>query len=375
MRIVAMDVFPIELTLTEPIPMSSGVISSTGNVVMRLMSDDGIVGWGEGVEAPALTGQRQSDIVADLEALSDVVVGSDPTRLADSWLRTRRVLPTASTARGAIDMAMHDLVARSMGVPVHRLLGGLVRDRVPALVLVGSGDTSADLAKLEKYHAEGFNWFKIKLGIGSAEEELATLVAARELVSSDGVVCGDANEAWDERSAVEFLDNLAGTGVRFIEQPVSRTDPEALIRVAERSPVPICADEGAGSLEAVVALAGSAVSGVSLKLIKHGGIRGVMSGASVCATGGLDVNLAGKVIESSISAAANLHCAAAMEAIYYGCSPANRGVELDVTEDPVTPLDGEYLVPDGPGLGIEVDESILRHLVKKSGGSYSRYAI
>ena len=360
MPIVAMEVFPIELTLKEPVPMSNGVITSTGNVVVRLMDEDGVAGWGEGVEAPALTGQRQADLVADLERLRPLVVGSDPTRITETWARARRLLPSGTTALAAIDIALHDLAARALGVPVHQMLGGAIRDRIPALVLVGSGRAEADAEKLEKRRAEGFGWFKIKLGMGSAETEWATLRRARDLVDADGVVCGDANEAWDEQEAIRFLDGVGDYAVRFVVQPISRHDGAALLRVAVRSPVAICADESAGTLESVLGFAGSAVSGVSLKLIKHGGITGVMRGAAICATGGLEVNLAGKVVESSISAAANLHCAAAMEKVDFGCSPANQDVVLDVTENPVTVSEGTFAVPVGPGLG--VDEAILRRL-------------
>jgi muconate cycloisomerase len=362
MPIVTMDVFPIELTLREPIPMSNGVITSTGNVVVRLMDGDGTVGWGEGVEAPALTGQRQADIVADLERLRPLIIGSDPTRITETWARAQRLLPTGTTALAAIDIALHDLVARALGVPVHRLLGGAIRDRVPALALVGSGRAEADAEKLEEWRAAGLTWFKVKLGMGPAETEWATLRRARDLVDADGVVCGDANEAWGEEEAIHFLNGVGDCDVRFVEQPVSRHDEAALHRVAAQSPVAICADESAGTLESVLRFSGSAVSGVSLKLIKHGGITGVMRGAAICATGGLEVNLAGKVVESSISAAANLHCAAAMETVDFGCSPANQGVLLDVTDSPVTVSQGTFAVPAGPGLGVDVDDEILRRL-------------
>jgi len=362
MPVVAMDVFPIELTLREPIPMSNGVISSTGNVLVRLIDHEGVVGWGEGVEAPALTGQRQADIVADLDHLRPRVVGSDPTRISDTWARARGALPSGTTALGAVDMALHDLAAKTLGVPVHRILGGPIRDVVPALALVGSGQADADAEKLEKRRSEGYTWFKVKLGMGAPETEWGTLALACELAGPDGVVCGDANEAWGEDEAIRFLEGIGDREVRFVEQPVSRHDVAALLRVAERSPVPICADESAGTLESVLDLANTAISGVSLKLIKHGGITGVMRGAAICATAGLEVNLAGKVIESSISAAANLHCAAAMETVRYGCSPANQGVVVDVVEDPITVADGVFSVPAGPGLGVSVDERILRRL-------------
>ena len=362
MRIEAREIHPITMTLRTPIPMSNGVIESTGNVVVKLTTDEGVIGWGEGVEAPALTNQSQSDIVADLEALRPLVLGSDPMRRTELWVRLMSGPGTGSTAIGAIDIAVHDLVGRALGIPVHQLLGGAVRDHIPALTLVGSGDGPSDADKLAEKHAQGFRWFKIKLGMAAPDVELGTLAKAVELVGDQGVVCGDVNEGWDETEASRFLGQLDGSQIRFIEQPVDRNHRDALLRLAESSPVQLCADESAGSLAAVIGFAGTAVGGVSLKLIKHGGITGVMRGAAICATGGLEINLAGKVIESSISAAANLHCAAAMDRVGFGCSPANQGIVLDVSQNPVGLDAGVFTVPDGPGLGVEVDEGMLARL-------------
>ena len=362
MRIEEMEIHPITMSLHHPIPMANGVIEKTGNVVVKLVTDEGVSGWGEGVEAPALTRQRQVDIVTDLESLRPLVVGSDPMRRTALWGRLQAAMPSAPTAIGAIDIAVHDLVGRTLGIPIHQLLGGAVRDRIPALTLVGSGDASADADKLGERYEQGFRWFKIKLGMAEPVVELGTLAKAADLVGAEGVVCGDVNEGWEESEARSFLHRLDGDQIRFIEQPVTRADRDALLRLAASSPVRLCADESAGSLEAVLGFVGTPVGGVSLKLIKHGGITGVMRGAGICAAGGLSVNLAGKVIESSISAAANLHCAAAMDRVDYGCSPANQGVVLDISESPVTLAAGVFEVPTGPGLGVEVDETMLERL-------------
>lgn len=357
-----MDIFPIRLRLESPIPMSSGIVASTGNVLVRLTTDDGIEGWGEGVEAPALTGHTQASIIADLEALQALIVGSDPRRIGEIWARVNAARPAASTALGVIDIAVHDLVGKIYGLPVNALIGGAIRDRVPALTLVGSGDPDADILRLQEKRDAGYSWFKIKVGMGPRELEWATIEQAIDLVGGDGVVCADANEAWDEDEALRFLDGLEGKPVRFLEQPVPCDDRARLLRVAERSPTPICADESATDLPSVLAFAGTQVAGVSLKLIKHGGITGVMRGGGICSAGGMSVNLAGKVIESSVSAAANLHCAAALERIDYGCSPANQGVVLDVTPDPIVANEGEFAVPTGPGLGVEVNVDLVRQL-------------
>ncbi len=358
-----MEIHPITMTLRNPIPMSSGVIEETGNVLVELRTDDGLIGWGEGVEAPAMTHQTQADIVSDLQRLSSIVIGSDPLRRTETWGRLRADAPSATTAIGAIDIALHDLAGHALGVPAHQLLGGMVRDRIPALTLVGSGNPSADAAKLAERHGQGFRWFKIKLGMAAPDDELATLARAVELVGDEGVVCGDVNEGWDEATAGAFLQRLNGDQVRFIEQPVPRSDRDALIRLAAVSPVSLCADEAAGSLDAVIGFLGSGVGGVSLKLIKHGGMTGVMRGAAICAAGGLGVNLAGKVIESSISAAANLHCAAAMDRVDFGCSPANQGVVRDVATNPITVSNGSFPVPMSPGLGVDVDKALVRQLL------------
>ncbi|HEU4319110.1 MAG TPA: enolase C-terminal domain-like protein [Acidimicrobiia bacterium] len=362
MRIESMAIHPITMRLVTPIPMSNGVVSSTGNVLVELRSDDGVIGWGEGVEAPALTGHRQADIVSDLEALRDLVIGADPEDIEVLWARLAERAPGASTARGAIDIAVYDLIGRHRGLPVHALLGGMQRSRIPALTLVGSGDRGADAEKLSAWAERGYSWFKIKLAMADREVEWATLAHALEAAGPDGMVCGDANEGWDETTADGFLAGLDGMKIRFVEQPVPRDHPDVLLRVAERSPVAICADESAGSLEAIAGFGGTAIGGVSLKLIKHGGITGVMRGARACADSGLEVNLAGKVIESTISAAANLHCAAAMPGVEYGCSPANQGVVGDVSDHPVTVDEGFFTVPEGPGLGVEVDRDLVRRL-------------
>ena len=148
MRIEALEIHPITMTLRTPIPMSNGVIESTGNVLVKLVTDEGATGWGEGVEAPSLTHQSQADIVTDLEMLTPLVVGSGPMRRNEIWRRLTQAHPSAATAIGAIDIALHDLGGKVLDVPASQLLGGAVRDRVPALTLVGSGDPSGDAEKL-----------------------------------------------------------------------------------------------------------------------------------------------------------------------------------------------------------------------------------
>jgi muconate cycloisomerase len=154
---------------------------------------------------------------------------------------------------------------------------------------------------------------------------------------------------------VRFLQALAGLDVRFLEQPIPQGDLGAMIRVAQGSPIPICADQSVHSFSDIASFWRTGVAGVSLKFVKLGGITGVMKGAALCEALGLSINLAGKIAESSVATAANIQCAAAMPALDFGCSPGNQGISADVTTSPLTVVDGHYEVPTRPGLGIDVD--------------------
>jgi muconate cycloisomerase len=362
MRITSVDTFPVSLPLQTPVQMSHVTIDRSHNVLVRISTDEGVVGWGEGVEAFDLTGENQGRIQAGIDALGARIVGQDPLARTAIWLRLRHAVEGNATAVGAIDIALHDIAGKVHGVPVADLIGGRTRARIPALVLLGSGEPGADLDTFHARYDQGIRWFKLKLGIGSAADEVDTLTRMRA-AASDAVLCGDANAAWSEQQSARFLERLRDIDVRFVEQPTRRR--AAMVRLAERSPVALCADESAGSLDAVLSFGGTAVGGVSLKLIKLGGITGVMRGAALCDQLGLHVNLAGKIAESAVSAAANLQCAAAMGDTVYGCSPANHVLARDVCADPPRIVDGSYAVPQAPGLGIEVDNDLVEALASR----------
>jgi L-alanine-DL-glutamate epimerase-like enolase superfamily enzyme len=358
-QISSVQTFPIAIPLSNPVRMSHVTITTSNNVLVKVSTDDGIVGWGEGVEAFDLTGENQGRIKASIDFLGELLIGKDPRARTQHWLSLGRRVFENTTAIGALDIALHDIAGKASGLPVHSLLGGAVRDRVPALTLIGSGDPDADLAAFESKYEAGYRWFKLKLGIGEASAEIKTFTAI-SAGADDVVICGDVNAGWSEHESLRFLRAIEGLPIRYIEQPVR--DRNVLARVAASSPVPICADESAHSLTDIAGFGPTAVAGVSLKLIKLGGITGVMRGAVLCDTLGLEINLAGKIAESSIAAAANLHCAAAISDLRFGCSTGNQGNAADVIDDPIRMAHGVFNVPMGPGLGIEVDEDLVRAL-------------
>jgi len=359
-RIVAVETFPVDVPLTKPFMMSNVRITASPNVLVRVRSDDGNVGWGEGVSALPVTGESQGRILATVEDLKDRVIGRDALDRSGAWLALQEHVKGNRTGIGAIDIALHDLAGRILGVPVSTLIGGRGFESTPVIALFGSGDPEADLAAYDARYEAGHRWFKLKVGISSPEREARTLAMISERQHEGVVLAADANGAWDEHTAGSFIRRIADLPVRFFEQPVD--DRGAMMRLARSSPVALCADEHADSLETVMSYSGSGLAGVSLKLVKLGGISGVMRGAAICRAAGMAINLAGKIAETSIAAAANLHCAAAINELRYGCSPGNQVISRDVTTAPLTVVDGSMRIPDGPGLGVEVDEDLVRSM-------------
>lgn len=362
MRVTKVESYPITLTLTQPIKMSHITITESHNVLVKVTTDEGTVGWGEGVLAARLTGETQGRIMASIDHLAPMIIGEDPLRRTALWNRMTAAVYGNRTAIGALDIALFDIAGKARNVPVYELIGGQFRNIVPAMTLLGSGDPAADAKDAAERYENGFRWFKLKLGLADPDTEVETFAAMADAVGDDAVLCGDANEAWTEMEAIRFIRRLEGLPVRFIEQPIAGGDPAALVRVAERVPIGVCADEGIQSLSDIIGYGPTPVAGVSLKLIKLGGITGVMRGAHLCEAHRLHINLAGKVAESTVASAANVHAAAAIRQLHFGVSPANKGIAADVSRDPLTLVEGSFAVPGGPGLGVDVDENLVEEL-------------
>ena len=180
-HIAALEAIPVRVRLATPIHMASGTIDHTDNVLLRIMSDEELIGWGEGVEAPAVTGETQADILAGIEKTCPHLIGLDPMERSAIW-QLLADLGCSTTTVAAIDIALHDLCGKALDVPAHQLLGGAGRRQIPALNLLGTGDPDADISHLERRLSAGFTEFKVKLALGEPDAEVETLHRAAAIV-------------------------------------------------------------------------------------------------------------------------------------------------------------------------------------------------
>ena len=275
-----------------------------------------------------------------------------------------------NSAKSVIEIALHDALGRSRGKPAHDLLGARRRDRVAILRMVGTGKgTAADIDDAKRGQAEGHVAFKIKVGVADPREDAERTRKICEALNGNGdlLICADANQGWTPDQAITYVRAIENTALAYFEQPVSGHDIEGMAKVARASRVKIGCDEGLHSLDDLKRHhdAGAA-SGFSLKTIKLGGMRPVMDAGLLCNKLGLKVNLASKMAETGINTAALLHLAAALPAVDWGVGFSSQYLVDDILKAPLSFAGGHISVPQGPGLGVEVDEAKVRRYAKEA---------
>ena len=322
-----------KLPLAERFTISRESWDATVNVFVAL-TYDGVTGVGE-ASPNGRWGESPDSVIADLEAV-DVGALAGPFDLEG----LSALLP-AGAARAALDIAMHDLAARTAGVGLSEMLGLAGHSRPPTSVTVPISDRDhmVERARSLADHPA----LKLKVGF---DGDVDVVRAIRSVYS--GAIRIDANEGWGPDAAIERLDELAALDIELCEQPIPAGRLDDLKRVTEKSPVPIMADEDACTAEDVANLAG-AVHGVNLKLRKTGGVREFMRAAAVARAHNMRLMI-GCDLESGVAITAGAHVAALVDFV-------DLDGALLLADDPypgVTYDRGMMMIPGGPGLGMEL---------------------
>ena len=364
MKIGDVRVLRADIPVRRPHKMSFTTLEAVNFVFVRLETVDGHVGWGE---AACLGGPTWSEESADSVAaiverhIAPWLGGLDATAIEAVNREMARRVQGNPFARAAVEMALWDLNARALGVPVHRLLGGRVRERVPLSWSLAVADPDAEIEEARAKVAAGHRIFKVKTGALPWPEDVARVRRLREALGPDIALRVDANQGWDRATALRAIRALEAVGVDFVEQPVPRWDMEGMADIGRRVDVPIMADESCFSPHDALALA--RVGGVSilgLKLTKSAGILGSLAIAHIAEAAGMTCYV-GCMIETSLGTAAYLQVALAAAPVTWGCELFGPLLLTgDVVREPVAYAGGDILALDGPGLGVDVDEAAIR---------------
>jgi muconate cycloisomerase len=362
------DAIPVALPLQKPMRMAGVEITHAQNVLVRIEAADGTVGWGEAASAPTMTGNTLGGLVAAVrDHLAPLLIGEDACARAALAGRLKAALIGNTGAHSAVEMALFDLAGRAAGLPLIDLIGGAARPGVAPMWLLGNPTTDEDIAEAHDREAAGFHFFKLKVGVKPLAAEVAGTLALRAALGPDVPLCADANCGFTFGTAHRYLDGTRAANLLFLEQPLGHADLDGFAALARNAPVPLGVDEGIHSLADIKAHSRCGAGGVSLKLIKLGGIGPARDAAQLCRRLGLKVNVAAKVAESSIAAAALVHLACAIPASDWGVSLTHFYLAEDLVKRPLPLGDGMVALPAGPGLGVEVDEAAVERFACRTG--------
>jgi L-alanine-DL-glutamate epimerase-like enolase superfamily enzyme len=343
---------------------SLGFHAESPFVILRVHTDEGLTGLGEVSCTPVWSGEDSVTATHVIKSfLEPALQGEDPRDIERLTAKMRRAVAGHPFTKSGIEIALWDILGKAAGLPVYRLFGGAIRARVPIKMSV-SGAEPRRAAELATWAMnKGLKALKVKVGI-EPEGDVARVKAVREAIGPSVRLGVDANGGWSVRVAIETIRRMAAEcNIYFAEQPVAPVDVQWLVDVRKNVPVPVMADESCYTLQDAMALTRAGAADIlSIYVGKGGGIGPARKMAAVAEAAGLTCTV-GSNLELGIASAAMTHLATATPGIGAEEFPCDilgpLGYEHDLLKDPIDFKDGSVKAPEGPGLGIELDEKML----------------
>jgi len=373
-EIIPLDTLPaLRRTLpTGPIQYSEDGL--VGRSVLVAVRAGGITGWGQIRPNNPFQADTASSAVAALrDYYGPLALGRNAWRISELLRDMARKLPPNPSALAMFDVALHDLLGRALGVPVHALLGGACKERVPLEWSVGVGSVGQMVDEAERVYREWKTpYICFKVGPAARlRDNIETLTQVREMLGSEVELALDANGSLAVREAIALADALADVRIAYFEQPVPISDLVGLKRIRDRIKAPVMADESVYSPEDAARVVREDCADVlGIKLYKCGGLwRGRQIGI-VAEAAGYDVNCAGTANGSHLEALAAAHLGAATPNHALGAEFTMGLPQLapdPIAPEPVVQLkDGYCTIPNRPGLGADIDiQAVDRHAVSR----------
>jgi L-alanine-DL-glutamate epimerase-like enolase superfamily enzyme len=367
MQITRLEAIPVR------VPLKPGMVTKTAHgdhhtsdyVIVKLHTSDGLIGLGEATVSALWSGETSKGCVAALtDLIGPALVGADPAEITALRKKLDFLIKLNPFTKAAVEMALWDIAGKARGVPVYQLLGGKVRETIPTKMMIGAFDVDHARGLASKFLASGARCLKVKVGLDLAGD-VARVRAVREVAGPDVPITIDANCGWSLATARLALARLGAFNLLVAEQPIAPGDVEAMAGLRATAGVPIMADESVFTLaDAWNVLRGQAADVISVYPGKNGGIAASIEIAHVAQAAGIPCHV-GSNLELGIGSAAMLHLAGALPNIDSDSFPADIiGPHYHVSDLLAQPLAldaASARVPDGPGLGVVLDEDKLRH--------------
>lgn len=355
------ETFIVDLPTIRPHVLAMATMRRQSITIVRIHCSDGTVGIGEGTTIGGLAYGEESPEGIQLAIdtyIAPLLRGVDATRPALAMRRIALQIAGNHFAKCAIETALLDALGQRVELPVSELLGGRVRDRLPVLWTLASGDTGRDIAEAEEMISKRrHNAFKLKIGKRSMAEDVDHVGSIKKALGSQASVRVDVNMAWDEAVARRGVRSLADVGCDLVEQPIDRHNRAGMARLRVESPVPIMADEALQGPEDAYDFAVRAAADVfSVKIAQSGGLFAAKRVQHIADAAGVAL-YGGTMLEAGIGTIASAHVFATFSTLPFGTELFGPLLLTEeILSEPLTYRDFELVVPGAPGLGIALDQ-------------------
>ena len=378
MKITAIDAIPFSIPLVKPPSKERkkwttawGSTDKANNVLVKLHTDEDIIGIGECSPSPSYISEGQTDVVCSItNLLAPVIVGEDPFNIEKIMMRMEKAVYGKWCSKAGIDFALYDIMGKALSVPAYQVLGGRSVDKLPHEYEITMGSIEEMVEEASWAIRQGYcKGLKVKVGI-EPDRDVKALRAIRDEVGEEMAIIPDFNQGvkpYNTASfAIRYIRKFQEVNPLFVEQPVPGWDLYGMAKVADAVDTPICADESLRSpydICAIIRLQAAEV--ISLKLQKLGGIYWGKRVAEMAELAGIQAHAA-TLLDSSIGGSALLHFALCTpNANQFPVETTHRYLADDTTVESLEIRDGYVDVPEKPGLGIRIDEEkIERYRVK-----------
>ncbi len=333
MKIIEIEYFRLDMPLAVPYTIAYETVSHSTNIILKLITDKGITGWGCAAPDNYITGESPEDVINNVKTvITDLLRDQSPFQIARITHILKQKLTGNSSSIAMVDMALFDILARKAQLPLYQLIGGY-RHSIPTSITIGIIPLYKTIEQAKIYLKKGFSIIKLKGGL-NLSDDIEKILKLREKLGYDFNIRFDANQGYTTGESVEFIKKTKKAKIEILEQPTSQKKEEKLGQVTQLVEVPVMADESIKTLKDAFRLASNdLIDMVNIKLMKVGGILESQHINSVAKAAGMEV-MVGCLDECALGISAGLHFALSRPNIEY----ADLDGHLDLLDDPFSGL-------------------------------------
>lgn len=365
MKINRIEIVATEIPLKKPYHLSDlyGILKATTPVFVKILTDEGLAGYGECDPQPLFTGESVGSVVSMIQTYyAPNLIGKDPTDLPEINRIMDGLVLGMPLSKAPIDIACHDLAGKVLGIPTHRLLGGARRGSVVLMGAVGRDSVENNLEDIEAMIDKGYGSVMVKVGSSAVEEDIERVRAIDKALGGSFPLIPDANQGWNVQQGLRFARGVRDCHLAWFEQPVAAWDVEGLKRIKVETGLKVSADESVFSIpQARRLIETGAVDAFSIKVNKHGGISKAKKIMEMAEGFGIPC-LMNSMLEEGVAQAASLQLGLSsgllVESGHAYFSPLRLAEDVTTFSNQIK--GGRVVASEAPGLGIDVLEDVVK---------------